>query len=51
MDLDKTAFTVLQEMVEQEMGLYEDADLIILMQASIIMFCRTMLKLSIKNMN
>jgi hypothetical protein len=51
MELDRTAFQVLQELVDSEMYLYSPEDLPILMQASIIMFSRTMLKLSVKNMN
>lgn len=51
MELDHAAFKVLQELVDEEMDRYSPEDLVILAQASIILFSRTMLKLSIKNIN
>lgn len=51
MELDHAAFKVLQELVDEEMDRYSPEDLVILAQASIILFSRTMLKLSVKNIN
>ena len=48
--LEYDTFKVLVDLIEDELYLYSDEDLIILMQASVIMFSRSMLKLSLNNM-
>jgi len=48
--LEYDTFKVLVDLIEDELYLYSDEDLIILMQASVVMFSRSMLKLSLNNM-
>jgi hypothetical protein len=50
MELDHEAFKILTEIVEEEMNLYSEEDLIILCQASMILFSRSMLKISLKHL-
>lgn len=42
-------FKTIVDIVEEEIDLYDEEDLIIITQASLIMFSRSMLKLSLKN--
>lgn len=46
--LEYSIFKTIVDIIEDEFELYNDEDLIILMQASVIMFSRSMLKLSLK---
>ena len=48
--LEYSIFKTIVDIIEDEFELYNDEDLIILMQASVIMFNRSMLKLSLNNM-
>jgi len=48
--LEYSIFKTIVDIIEEEFELYSDEDLIILMQASVIMFSRSMLKLSLNNM-
>ena len=48
--LEYSIFKTIVDIIEDEFDLYNDEDLIILMQASVIMFNRSMLKLSLNNM-
>jgi len=48
--LEYSIFKTIVDIIEDEFELYNDEDLIILMQASVIMFSRSMLKLSLNNM-
>ena len=48
--LEYSIFKTIVDIIEDEFELYSDEDLIILMQASVIMFSRSMLKLSLNNM-
>ncbi len=48
--LEYSIFKTIVDIIEDEFELYNDEDLIILMQASMIMFSRSMLKLSLNNM-
>lgn len=49
-DLDHDTFKVMVDLIEQEIDLYSEEDLIVLVQSSMILFTRAMLKLSLKNM-
>lgn len=48
--LEYSIFKTIVDLVEEEFELYSDEDLIILMQASVIMFSRTIMKVSLNNM-
>jgi hypothetical protein len=48
--LDYTTFKILTELVEEEMERYSEEDLIILCQASMILFSRSMLRISLKHL-
>ncbi len=48
--LEYSIFKTIVDLVEDEFDLYSDEDLVILMQASMIMFTRSMLKVSLNNM-
>jgi len=48
--LEYDTFKVLVDLIEDELPLYSDEDLIILMQASVVMFTRSLLKLGLNNM-
>lgn len=50
LELDREAFKIMIDLIEEEMDLYSEEDLAVLVQASMIMFTRSMLKLSLKNM-
>lgn len=50
MTMDYEGFKVLQELIDEEIDLYTEEDLIILMQASIVAFTRAMFKISVKNL-
>lgn len=50
MTMDYEGFKVLQELIDEEIDLYTEEDLIILMQASMIAFTRAMFKISAKNL-
>lgn len=43
-------FKILADLIDEEIDLYPDEDIPILMAASMIMFTRSMLKLSLKNL-
>lgn len=47
--LEYEVFKTIVDIVEEEIDLYDEEDLIIITQASLIMFSRSMLKLSLKN--
>jgi hypothetical protein len=49
-ELEYESFKTIVDLVDQEMSLYTDEELVIIMQASVIMFSRSMLKLSLKNL-
>lgn len=49
MTMDYEGFKVLQELIDEEIDLYSEEDIVILMQASMIAFTRTMFKISLKN--
>ncbi len=48
--LECSIFKTIVELVEEEFHLYSEDDLVILMQASMIMFTRSLLKLSLNNL-
>lgn len=50
LEMDHDAFKVLVEVIEEEMDLYPEEDLVILLQASMIFFTRSLLQLSLKSM-
>lgn len=47
--LDYDTFKTIVDLIEEEIDLYSSEDLIVLTQASMIMFTRSLLKLSLKN--
>ena len=47
--MDHATFSILVEVIEEDLELYNEDELIILFQASMIMFTRSLLKLSLKN--
>ncbi len=47
-DLDFYSFKILIELIERELHLYSEEDLIVLMQASIIVFNRSLLQMSLR---
>lgn len=47
--VDYDAFKIIADIIDDEIDLYNDEDLLILMNASLIMFTRSLLKLSLKN--
>ena len=49
LETEHATFKILVDLIDEEFNLYSDEDLIILMQASMIMFSRSLLKLSLKN--
>lgn len=49
-ELNAFNFEVLTDLIESELHLYSQEELIILCDASMIMFTRSMLQLSLKNM-
>lgn len=48
MDLDHEGFKILSELIEEELHLYPDEDIPVLMMASMIIFTRSLLKISLK---
>ena len=48
--LEYSIFKTIVDLVEEEFHLYSEDDLVILMQASMIMFTRSLLKLSLNNL-
>lgn len=50
MELDYQGFKVLQELIDEEIDLYPDEDIPVLMTASMIAFTRSMIKISLKNL-
>jgi hypothetical protein len=48
--LDYTTFKIIADLVEEELDRYSEEDLIILCQASMIFFSRSMLKISLKHL-
>lgn len=50
LEMDHDAFKVLVEVIEEEMDLYSEEDLVVLVSASMIMFTRSLLQLSLKSM-
>ena len=49
MELDYEAFKVLADLIDEEIDLYSEDELVILCEASMMIFSRSMLKLSLKN--
>lgn len=49
-ELDYTTFKILTDIVEEEMQRFSEEDLIILCHASMILFSRSMLKISLKHL-
>ena len=47
--MDHATFSLLVEVIEEDLELYNEDELVILFQASMIMFTRSLLKLSLKN--
>jgi len=43
LESDSTTFNTLSELIQEEIDLYSQEDLVILVQASLIMFCRCLL--------
>jgi hypothetical protein len=50
MDLDYEGFKVLSDLIDEEIDLYSADDLPVLVQASMIVFTRSLLKFSLKRM-
>lgn len=50
MDMSIEAFRILAKLIDEEIELYEDEDLIIVAQASFMLFTRSLLMGSIKNL-
>jgi hypothetical protein len=50
MDMDYNSFKILAELIDEEIDLYEPEDIPVLMMASMIIFTRSMMKISFKNM-
>lgn len=50
LEMDHDAFKVLVDVIEEEMDLYTEEDLVILLQASMIFFTRSLLQLSLKSL-
>lgn len=46
-ELDYSTFKILIDLIDQEMKFYNEGDLAVLMQASMIVFTRSMLKASL----
>jgi hypothetical protein len=49
MDMDHDSFKVLAELIDEEIDLYEPEDIPVLMMASMIIFTRSLMKISLKN--
>lgn len=49
-ELEYETFKTIVDIVDEEIDLYSDEDLVFIMQASVIMFSRSMLKLPLKNL-
>lgn len=49
-ELEYETFKTIVDIVDEEIELYSDEELVLIMQASVIMFSRSMLKLSLKNL-
>jgi hypothetical protein len=47
-DMDYDSFKILADLIDEEIDLYPDEDIPVLMTASMIIFTRSMLKLSFK---
>ena len=47
--MDHLTFSLLVDVIEEDLELYNEDELIILFQASMIMFTRSILQLSLKN--
>ena len=47
--MDHGTFSLLVEVIEEDLELYNEDELVILFQASMIMFTRSLLKLSLRN--
>jgi hypothetical protein len=50
MDMDYNSFKILAELIDEEIDLYEPEDIPVLMMASMIIFTRSLMKISFKNM-
>ncbi len=50
MDLDYEGFKILSDLIDEEIDLYSKDDLPVLVQASMIVFTRSLLKVSLKRM-
>lgn len=48
-EMEYDTFKTISDIVEEEIDLYSEEDLVILTSASLIMFTRSMLKISLKN--
>lgn len=49
MDMEHETFKILSELIEEELHLYKEDELVILCECSMIVFTRSLLKISIKN--
>ena len=48
--MEYDTFKAIVDLVDEEIELYDQEDLVILVEASMVMFSRSLLKLSLKNM-
>jgi len=48
--MDHLTFSLLVDVIEEDLELYNEDELVILFQASMIMFTRSILQMSLKNM-
>ena len=48
--MDHATFSILVGVIEEDLELYNEDELIVLFQASMIMFTRSILQMSLKNM-
>jgi hypothetical protein len=51
MDMDYNSFKILAELIDEEIDLYEPEDIPVLMMASMIIFTRSLMKISVKNLH
>lgn len=49
MDMEHETFKILSDLIEEELHLYKEDELVILCECSMIMFTRSLLKISLKN--
>jgi hypothetical protein len=50
-DMDHDSFKVLAELIDEEIDLYEPEEIPVLMMASMIIFTRSLMKISLKNIS